>query len=94
MRIDLNNAAASQIASESNAKQVTGASVPSTGLSGSEDSTSFTSDTASLSSLVGMALSQPEVREDKVASLQQQISSGSYQLDPGAIAGSMIDEHA
>ena len=34
------------------------------------------------------------MREDKVASLQQAISNGTYQLDPGKIAASMIDEHA
>ncbi len=94
MRIDLNNAASSQISSEPNAKAVSGASIPAAGLDGNEDRTSFTSDTASLSSLVGTALSSPEIREDKVASLQQQINGGTYQLDPQAIAGSMIDEHA
>ena len=39
-------------------------------------------------------MSSPEVRQDKVASLQQAISNGQYQLDPGKIAASMIDEHA
>jgi flagellar biosynthesis anti-sigma factor FlgM len=94
MRIDLNNAAASQISPEPNATQVSSANAAVAGLAGSADRTSFTSDTASLNSLVGLALGQPEVRDDKVASLQQAISSGSYQLDPSAIAGSMIDEQA
>jgi negative regulator of flagellin synthesis FlgM len=94
MRIDLNSAAANQISSEANATPASGASLSQTGVSGSEDRTSFTSDTQSLSSLVGLALSSPEVRDEKVASLQQQVSSGTYQLDPNAIAGSMIDEHA
>jgi flagellar biosynthesis anti-sigma factor FlgM len=93
MRIDLNNAAANQVSSEPNAKQVSG-SISQTGVAGSEDTTSFTSDTASLSSLVGLAMNSPEVRDDKVASMQQQVNSGTYQLDPSAIAGSMIDEHA
>jgi flagellar biosynthesis anti-sigma factor FlgM len=94
MRIDLNNAAANQISSEPNAKQVSGASLSQTGVTGSGDTTSFTSDTQSLSSLVGLAMNSPEVRDDKVASLQEQVNSGTYQLDPSAIAGSMIDEHA
>lgn len=93
MRIDLNSTAASQISSESNATQVSGASISPAGAAGGEDTTSFTSDTASLSSLVGLAMGSPEIRDEKVASLQQQVSSGSYQLDPNAIAGSMIDEH-
>jgi flagellar biosynthesis anti-sigma factor FlgM len=94
MRIDLNNTAASQVSSEPNAKPVSGASVSQASLTGSEDRTSFTSDTASLSSLVATAMSSPEVREDKVASLQQSISSGTYEINPNAIAGSMIDEQA
>jgi flagellar biosynthesis anti-sigma factor FlgM len=39
-------------------------------------------------------MSSPAVRQDKVESLQQAISSGKYQLDPDKIAGAMIDEHA
>ena len=94
MRIDLTNAAASQIAAESNPNQVNASNVAASNLSGSEDRTSFKSDTQSLSSLVSTAMSSPEVRDDKVSSLQQAISSGNYKLDPHAIAGSMIDEHA
>jgi flagellar biosynthesis anti-sigma factor FlgM len=36
----------------------------------------------------------PEIRQDKVQSLQQAISSGQYKLEPDKIAGAMIDEHA
>jgi flagellar biosynthesis anti-sigma factor FlgM len=39
-------------------------------------------------------MSSPDIRQSKVQSLQQAISSGSYQLDPDQIAGAMIDEHA
>ncbi|MGO9433523.1 MAG: flagellar biosynthesis anti-sigma factor FlgM [Terracidiphilus sp.] len=94
MRIDLTNTAASQIAPEPNPKQVSANNVPATGLAGGEDRTSFKSDTQSLSSLVSTAMSTPEIRDDKVASLQQAVNSGNYKLDPSAIAGSMIDEHA
>ena len=94
MRIDLNQTAASQLANEPNAKQVSANNVPSSGASVGEDRTTFKSDTQSLSSLVTAAMSTPETRDDKVASLQQSISNGTYQLDPGKIAASMIDEHA
>jgi flagellar biosynthesis anti-sigma factor FlgM len=94
MRIDLNQTAASQIATEPNAQQVNANSVPASGVAGGEDRTTFTSDAQSLSSLVRSAMSSPETREDKVASLQHAVSSGTYQLDPGEIATSMIDEHA
>ncbi|HEX4283530.1 MAG TPA: flagellar biosynthesis anti-sigma factor FlgM [Terracidiphilus sp.] len=94
MRVDLTNVAANQIAAETNPKQVSGANVASSDLSGSEDRTSFKSDMQSLNSLVGKAMGSPEIRDEKVASLQQAISSGNYKLDPQAIAGAMIDEHA
>jgi flagellar biosynthesis anti-sigma factor FlgM len=94
MRIDLNQTVGSQIATEQNSKQVNASNASASGVAGGEDRTTFTSDTQSLSSLVNAVMSMPEIREDKVASLQQAISNGSYQLDPGQIASSMIDEHA
>jgi len=37
------------------------------------------------------ALSQvPEVREDRVAEIQQQIAEGSFTVDPGAIADRLV----
>ena len=94
MRVDLNQTAASQIAVEPNAQQVSANSGPASGVAGGEDRTTLTSDTQSLRSLVSAAMSSPEIREDRVASLQQAVSNGTYQLDPGKIASSMIDEHA
>lgn len=94
MRVDLTNVAANQIAAEPNPKQVSANQVAASDVSGSEDRTSFKSDVQSLNSLVTKALSSPEIRQEKVASLQQAISSGNYKLDPQAIAGHMIDEHA
>ncbi|HUB29845.1 MAG TPA: flagellar biosynthesis anti-sigma factor FlgM [Terracidiphilus sp.] len=94
MRIDLNTASASEIVAQQNEKPVSSASAPASGVTAGEDRTTFSSATQSLSSLVSTAMSSPEIRDDKVASLQQAISSGSYKLDPGAIASSMIDEHA
>ena len=97
MRIDSTNVA-SQLAAELNSSQGTsqtnGANVSASGAGSSEDRTSFSSDTLSLSSLVSTAMSSPEVRDEKVASLQQAVSSGTYNIDPNSIAGSMIDEHA
>jgi flagellar biosynthesis anti-sigma factor FlgM len=94
MRIDLTQAAASQIAPEPNPKQVGAQTGASSALTGSEDRTTLTSDTQSLSSLVGTAMSSPEIRQDKVDSLTQAVNSGTYQLDPAKIAASMLDEHA
>jgi negative regulator of flagellin synthesis FlgM len=33
-----------------------------------------------------------EVRTDKVQQIKSQLESGSYQINPGAIAGKMLDE--
>ena len=51
----------------------------------------FASDTVSLSALASRALQSPEIRQDKVDSLRQQIESGQYQVDPKAIADAMVN---
>jgi flagellar biosynthesis anti-sigma factor FlgM len=94
MRIDLYNSAASQIASEQSSQQVTTLPGASSGQADSEDRATLTSDSTSVGSLVSTALNSPETRQDKVAALQQAISSGQYELDPGKIAASMVDDHA
>lgn len=92
MRIDLYNSASSGIASDSASKSSAVSQLQDS--SSTEDRTSLSSDSVSVSSLVSAAMSSPEVRSDKVASLQQQVQNGTYQLDPEKIAASMIDEHA
>jgi negative regulator of flagellin synthesis FlgM len=94
MRVDLTQLAASQIANEPNAKQVSAQNTVATGLAGGEDRTTLTSDSTSVSSLVSTAMNSPEIRQDKVDSLIKAISSGKYNLDPSESASSMIDEHA
>lgn len=95
MRIDLTNSAANQISTEPGSTQQVSTQKPAlSSLPGSEDRTTLSSDTASVSSLVNVAMQSPEIRQDKVASLQQSIANGTYQLDPAKIAASMIDEHA
>ena len=94
MRIDLTNSAASQIANEPGSQSVNGQNAVVPEASGTEDRTSFTSDQASVGALVNTAMQSPEIRQDKVAALQQSIGSGQYELDPAKIAAAMIDEHA
>lgn len=94
MRIDLYNSAASQVGNQADPKQVKSQSAPASELADGGDRTTLTSGSGSISSLVSEAMSSPEIRQEKVASLQQSISSGQYKLDPGQIAGAMIDEHA
>lgn len=94
MRVDLNNSAAGQIGNEPSSKRVNAENFPAQASDGSGDRTTLTSGSGSVGALVSEAMSSPEVRQDKVQSLQQAISSGQYQLDPDKIAGAMIDEHA
>lgn len=94
MRIDLTNAAASQLANDSTAQAVKGQNSAPSAVPSTEDRTTFTSDQASVGQLVSTALQTPEIRQDKVAALQQAIGSGQYKLDPASIAASMLDEHA
>jgi flagellar biosynthesis anti-sigma factor FlgM len=94
MRIDLFNTAASQILSEQSAQQVNGKNVANSDQVDGEDRTTLTSDSTSIDSLVSTALNSPEVRQDLVDSLKQAVNSGQYELDPGKIAASIVDEQA
>jgi len=94
MRIDLFNSAASQIASEQSSQQVGAQGTAKPAQSGTEDRATLTSASTSLGSLVNTALNSPEVRQGLVDSLKQAVSSGQYQLDPGKIAASIVDDHA
>jgi flagellar biosynthesis anti-sigma factor FlgM len=40
-----------------------------------------------------VASSAPDVREERIAELKRRIQSGSYQMDPNAIADKMVTEH-
>lgn len=45
---------------------------------------------SSVGDLVTAALQQPEVRADKVSALREAVASGTYKVDPQAIASSML----
>lgn len=92
MRIDGFNAA-TQIATEQNAQVSSNVSARS-GLQDSDVRTTLSVDSASISSFATKALESPSLRQDKIDSLRQAITSGQYKLDPSKIAGSMIDEGA
>lgn len=94
MRIDLFNSAATELAGDVNAKPAKAGNTSSPSTDDAGDRTTLTSGSAAVSSLVSEAMNTPSIRQDKVQSLQQAISSGQYQLDPDQIAGAMINEHA
>lgn len=94
MRIDLFNPASAQLPGEVNAQATKNGNASSVDLGDGGDRTTLSSGSAAVSSLVGQAMNTPEIRQDKVQSLQQAIAAGQYPLDPQQIAGAMIDEHA
>jgi len=94
MRIDLFNSSAAQIANETAAQPSQAGNSQALDQAATGDRTTLTSGSAAVSSLVGEAMNTPPIRQDKVQSLQQAISSGQYKLDPQQIAAAMIDEHA
>ena len=102
MRIDLSNAAASQLSSDVSSTKVAAQTAArtaaqtaaQTGSVSSEDHATLTSASTSVSSLVTAALNSPPVRQGKVDSLRQAITSGQYRIDPSSIAASMVGESA
>jgi negative regulator of flagellin synthesis FlgM len=95
MRIDpLNSAAASQVTTEPNSAHAAAQSAAHSAQAGTEDRTTLTSDTASVNSLVSLALNSPAIRQDKVDSLRESVNNGTYEVDPSKIASSMLDEYA
>ena len=48
------------------------------------------SDLSPAAQVVAQAMQMPEIRQDRVASLQQQIANGSYQIAPQEIADAML----
>jgi negative regulator of flagellin synthesis FlgM len=94
MRIDLYSSAAGQLGHDANPSQVKAGNAAPVQSGAAEDRTTLTSGSASVESLVSAAMNTPEIRQDKIAALQQAISNGSYKLDPQQIAASMLDEHA
>jgi len=76
----------------------TAASLPVAGENSSDqasagvDSTRFSFDQPRVASLETEALAAPEVRQEKVAPLQQAIDNGNYTVDPNKIADAIAAE--
>jgi flagellar biosynthesis anti-sigma factor FlgM len=58
------------------------------------DQASFSFDQVRLQSLQAQVLAQPEVRSDKVQTLQQAIGSGSYSVSASQVADALVNELA
>lgn len=92
MRIDSYSSASDMVSSQPNTRSSAVQSDITAPSAGSEDRTTLTSGSTSVKSLVSMAMNTPEIRQETVDSLRQAIDSGQYQLDPAAIASSMLQD--
>jgi flagellar biosynthesis anti-sigma factor FlgM len=88
MQINLNQVSSNQIELE---KSSTGkaSQKPSSATDNVVDRASLKNDSATVNSLQQKALAVPDVRQDKVDALKQQIQSGQYRSDPGETAKAM-----
>ena len=90
MKVELNNSLTTQGIQDRPSAKVSSASVSSANVS--QDRTTFSSKAQSVQSLVGQALSSPQVRQDRVNALKSSIASGEYKVDANKIAGAIISE--
>jgi negative regulator of flagellin synthesis FlgM len=58
--------------------------------SAGEDTTTLSYDRANIGALTSQAMSAADVRQDKVDTLRQAISSGQYEVAPDKIADAML----
>ena len=87
MQIDL-TASASATPSDAGVRAAKSASTQPTITSLPQDHATF----YSVKHLVAVALQQPPIRADRVAAIKQAIASGTYVVDPRAIASAMAEE--
>jgi flagellar biosynthesis anti-sigma factor FlgM len=78
-------------------QQSDAASTPKTQIAQSDllqplDQAQFSSNSDKVSQLKAQAFSAPDVRQDLVASLRQQIQSGQYKVDPRQVANAILAE--
>jgi negative regulator of flagellin synthesis FlgM len=88
MRINANQVSSNEIELENNSAGKV-SQQPSAATTNVEDRASLKNDSATVTSLQQLALASPDVRQDKVDALKQQIKSGQYQINPDEIANSM-----
>ena len=93
MKIEANSPAVIQLPVDRGAKQVS-----KNGLAGTqgltEDRTTLHTDSTSVQALTSQAMNFPEIRQGKVDSLRQAVSSGTYQVDATKTAEAMIESEA
>ena len=90
MQINVNQVSSNEVELQksSNSKS---SQTPSSTKPNVEDRASLKNDSSTVSSLQHQALAVPDVRQDKVDALKQQIQSGQYNADPAKTAKAMTE---
>lgn len=88
MKIDLNSPATEMLSTDWSAQKA-GKTNESAPTASTEDRVTLASSGSTVQSLTTQAMNTPQVRQDKVDTLRQAISSGSYQLDSAKIASAI-----
>ena len=89
MQININQTSSNQIDLESSSTSKASQPTSSSASANVVDRASLTNDSATISALQQQALAVPDVRQDKVDSLKQQIQSGQYNFSPADTAKAM-----
>jgi flagellar biosynthesis anti-sigma factor FlgM len=87
MRIDISQTSDNSVELEKSSKSQQPTATPDS--SSIVDRASLQSDTTTVSALVQKAMAVPDVRQERVDQLRQQIQSGTYQHDPASTATAM-----
>ena len=90
MQININQTCSNQVDLEkSSTNKANQPSTSSTASANVVDRASLTNDSTTVSALQQQALAVPDVRQDKVSALKQQIQSGQYDYSPADTAKAM-----
>ncbi|SEF63264.1 anti-sigma-28 factor, FlgM family [Bryocella elongata] len=91
MKVDLTNGVSNQNPVELNSRPATTSSSAAAPAE-TQDRTTLSTSSSAVSTLVSQAMASPEVRQDKVSALKQQIASGNYNINPSKIASGILSE--
>jgi flagellar biosynthesis anti-sigma factor FlgM len=91
MKVELNGSTLDPV-SQTQDQSKTGQTSQTSNISSDQDTATLSTASEMVSQLTSEALSAPEVRHNKVDALRQAIQNGEYQIDPTAIADTMIQE--
>jgi negative regulator of flagellin synthesis FlgM len=91
MKVDLSNGISNQSPVELNNRPATTSQSAAAPVE-TQDRTTLSTSSSAVSSLVSQAMASPQVRQDKVDALKQQVASGNYNIDPSKIAKGILSE--